>query len=477
MALAINNNLMANNVTRNLQSHYGKLNQSTQRLSSGLRVSSAADDAAGLAIRELMRSDIAALGQGIRNANDGISMIQTADGALGVIDSKLIRMKELAEQASTDTYTADQRTLINQEYQAMAKEITRIASDTDFNGSKLLNGDQTKLHDVRGSIKYATVGDSTVSQKGERVSIVSNKDGESVEVTNQTAQGFEIKSTFALDDKKTLTLVQQTKSKTEGALDEVGSKVSVLADETTAFETTDLKSSADLTAYYKQAITDKKLTMEQSSDGGKTWTNVKLGEDSAAGGMVRITVQEENSKRVDTFTLGKFQKDGTTASVAKLNITTDGALTTKGADTTITHTSTTYTTTNVHFGSSSASTDSYNVNIGRSDATSLGVGTAADDNVLTREMAKVALNNINNAIAKKDASRAELGATQNRLSATIENISVQKENLQAAESRISDVDVATEMTEFNKQQILANAAVSMLSQANNLPKMAQKLLG
>ncbi|WP_084539330.1 flagellin [Halodesulfovibrio marinisediminis] len=217
--------------------------------------------------------------------------------------------------------------------------------------------------------------------------------------------------------------------------------------------------------------------MEQSSDGGKTWTNVKLGEDSAAGGMVRITVQEENSKRVDTFTLGKFQKDGTTASVAKLNITTDGALTTKGADTTITHTSTTYTTTNVHFGSSSASTDSYNVNIGRSDATSLGVGTAADDNVLTREMAKVALNNINNAIAKKDASRAELGATQNRLSATIENISVQKENLQAAESRISDVDVATEMTEFNKQQILANAAVSMLSQANNLPKMAQKLLG
>ena len=131
MALAINNNLMANNVTRNLQGHYGKLGQSTQRLSSGLRVSSAADDAAGLAIRELMRADIAALGQGVRNANDGISMIQTADGALGVIDSKLIRMKELAEQSTTGTYTNEQRTLINKEYQAMAKEITRIAEDTD----------------------------------------------------------------------------------------------------------------------------------------------------------------------------------------------------------------------------------------------------------------------------------------------------------------------------------------------------------
>ena len=99
------------------------------------------------------------------------------------------------------------------------------------------------------------------------------------------------------------------------------------------------------------------------------------------------------------------------------------------------------------------------------------------DDVLTAAGAKTALDNIGKAITAKDAMRADLGSTQNRLQATIENISIQKENLQAAESRISDVDVATEMTEFNKQQILANAAVSMLSQANNLPKMAQKLLG
>ena len=140
MALTINNNLMANNVNRNLSGHYSALSKSTQRLSSGLRVNSAADDAAGLAIRELMRADIAALNQGVRNANDGISMIQTADGALGVIDSKLIRMKELAEQASTSLYTDAQRELIDDEYQAMAKEITRIAEDTDFNGQKLLKG-------------------------------------------------------------------------------------------------------------------------------------------------------------------------------------------------------------------------------------------------------------------------------------------------------------------------------------------------
>ena len=136
----INNNSMASNVANNLTSHYSNLATSTQRLSTGLRVNSAADDAAGLAIRELMRTDIKALQQGVRNANDAISLIQTADGALGIIDEKLTRMKELAEQASTGTYDSTQRLMIESEYQAMASEITRIANATDFNGIHLLNG-------------------------------------------------------------------------------------------------------------------------------------------------------------------------------------------------------------------------------------------------------------------------------------------------------------------------------------------------
>ncbi|MCT4627275.1 flagellin, partial [Halodesulfovibrio sp.] len=134
-------------------------------------------------------------------------------------------------------------------------------------------------------------------------------------------------------------------------------------------------------------------------------------------------------------------------------------------------------TVSLHFGASSQKTDSYDAEINTATAKSLGVGQEAGDNIETQENARKALENITIAISKKDEIRAQLGSTQNRLTATIENISIQKENLQAAESRISDVDVATEMTEFNKQQILANAAVSMLSQANNLPKMAQKLLG
>ncbi|WP_160715863.1 flagellin [Halodesulfovibrio sp. MK-HDV] len=131
---------------------------------------------------------------------------------------------------------------------------------------------------------------------------------------------------------------------------------------------------------------------------------------------------------------------------------------------------------NVHFGSGSQETDSYNTYINMATAKSLGVGDVAGDNIETQDNAKKALDNLTIAITRKDEIRAEIGSTQNRLAATIENVSIQKENLQASESRISDVDVATEMTEFNKTQIMTNAAVSMLAQANSLPKMAQKLL-
>ena len=164
----INTNSIATAVANNLQAHYSGLATSTQRLSTGLRVNSAADDAAGLAIRELMRTDISALNQGVRNANDAISLIQTADGALAVIDEKLIRMKELAEQAATGTYDSTQRLMIDSEYQAMASEITRIANATDFNGIHLLDGSlSSSTHDGSGmssagklKVHFGTANDS-----------------------------------------------------------------------------------------------------------------------------------------------------------------------------------------------------------------------------------------------------------------------------------------------------------------------------
>jgi flagellin len=296
MSLIINHNMMAMNANRNLATAYGNLADSVRRLSSGLRVSSAADDAAGLAIRELMRAEIAALNQGVRNANDAISLIQTADGALGVIDEKLIRMKELAEQAATGTYNSDQRLMIESEYQAMASEITRIANATDFNGIHLLNGNlSNNVHN---------------------------------------------------------------------------------------------------------------------------------------GGLMTAT--------------GKLK---------------------------------------VHFGSANDSAeDYYYIQIGTATASALGVGNSAESNlkaytVSTQRAAQRALEGLQDAIISKDKIRANLGAMQNRLENTVANLQIQVENTQAAESRISDVDVATEMTEFVRNQILSQAAVAMLSQANSLPQLALQLIG
>ena len=292
----INHNSMASNVANTLTSHYGNLQTSTQRLSSGLRVNSAADDAAGLAIRELMRTDIAALQQGVRNANDAISLIQTADGALGVIDEKLTRMKELAEQAATGTYDSTQRLMIESEYQAMASEITRIANATDFNGIKLLDGN---------------------------------------------------------------------------------------------------------------------LSTSTHNGGGMSPT-------------------------------GKLK---------------------------------------VHFGTANDSAeDYYYIQIGTSTASALGVGNQADSSsaaysISTQAAAQKALVGLNNAVISKDKIRAHLGAMQNRLENTISNLTTQAENLQAAESRISDVDVATEMTQFVRNQILTQSAVAMLSQANSMQQMAMQLIG
>ena len=303
MSLIINHNLMAMTAARNLSQAYGNLSTSVNRLSSGLRITTAADDAAGLAIRELMRADIASLNQGVRNANDAISMIQTADGALQVIDEKLIRMKELAEQAATGTYTSDQRLIIDSEYQQMASEITRIANATDFNGIYLLNG-------------------------------------------NLSASG-----------------------------------------------------------------------------GVSTWATGHSGTGLQSTGPLKV-----------------------------------------------------------HFGTANDSAeDYYYIAIGNSTASSLGVGNSAATtsdgySISTQASAQKALDALNKAITSKDNIRANLGALQNRLENTITNLTVQAENLQAAESRISDVDVATEMTNFVRNQILTQSAVAMLSQANTLPQMALQLM-
>ena len=159
--LTIKNNLLATNASQHLRKSYDALSSSVERLSSGTRINGSKDDAAGLAVRELMRADVAVLQQSSRNALDGISMLQVFEGAMGTIDEALIRMKQLAEQASTGSYSIAQRDLMNQEFMEMASEIDRIAQATEFNGNKLLNSATCCLN-----IQFGVSRTDTVSVTG-----------------------------------------------------------------------------------------------------------------------------------------------------------------------------------------------------------------------------------------------------------------------------------------------------------------------
>jgi flagellin len=269
--LAIKNNIMSANAARHLGQSYDSLAKSVERLSSGLRINSAKDDAAGLAVRELMRADIAVLEQGARNALDGISMLQTFEGAMGTIDEALVRMKQLAEQAATGSYSSAQRAIMNNEFAEMAAEINRIADGTAFNGNYLLNS-----------------------------------------------------------------------------------------------------ANATIAIQFGAATTDQ----------------------------IQITGSNMTSSALSIAT----------ASVAQV------------------------------------------------------------------ASAQAALATLSTAITTKDTARAKFGYKMNRLESTITVINNQAENLMAAESRVSDVDVATEMAAMTRTQVLSQAGVAMLAQANTMPQMALSLL-
>jgi flagellin len=268
--LAIKNNVMATNAARHLAQSYDSLAKSVERLSSGLRINSAKDDAAGLAVRELMRADIAVLQQGTRNAQDGVSMLQTMEGAMGTVDSALVRMKQLAEQAATGSYSTAQRAIMNSEFGEMASEIDRIATATTFNGIKMLDNSATTTIRFGGTSDYIDIDGSKMTKAGLGIS-------------------------------------------------------------------------------------------------------------------------------------------------------------------------------------------------------STGISTAAS--------AKAALGTLDSAISIKDTARAKFGYKMNRLESTVEVLNIQAENLSTSQSRVTDVDVATEMSNMTRSQVLAQAGVAMLAQANAMPQMALKLLG
>ncbi|MDR2339985.1 MAG: flagellin [Deltaproteobacteria bacterium] len=582
MALVVNHNMLAQNAARNLSTIYDRLGTSVQRLSSGLRINSAADDAAGLAIREMMRADIATMNQGIRNIADAISMIQTADGALSIIDEKLIRMKELAEQAATGTYTTAQREIINSEYQAMAAEIDRIANATNFNGIKLLDGSVTNQHGGLGikihfgvsnnsseDYYFVNIGDSrATSSTGLRIGGDAKNDiwgqggaaagvmtgpgcctagFDSLTGASHITSGQEFAYGYNWDWKASgeqhlltgkylagryqvssgASLQELISRVNAGTQSRVGIQISggailladmvavCIGDEAYYYgshalavaNTTPGKHLISATAF---GVTAQSLVSAINTCSKTYWAmylnqNASLeaaemvyvfrkdGGDFNSDLACDIAVDANAVKRrsallsikFENLQTGKINQSGTNLSLGgehwgtmkgvqtadhvwnvtlngrdvghlrDLWITNSGELVTCGLNTTII---------------TGMNRDSF-VEI-QNAADALWVGAE----VRTQSSAQEALDAITNSINTKDKIRADLGALQNRLENTLANMTIQAENLQAAESRISDVDVATEMTTFTRNNVLAQAATSMLAQANSLSQLALSLL-
>ena len=509
MTASIRNNLLAANTSRNLAAHYTRLSDSVRRLSTGLRVERAADDAAGLAIRELMRADVASLHQGARNVNDAISLIQTADGALGVIDEKLIRMKELAEQAATGTYDSTQRLMIDSEFQQMASEIERIARATDFNGIHLLDGSLSGPHDgsgmeATGALKihfgtgndsaedyyYIQIGDATLAGLGLMDGVETAGNNQNAGNTGGTGGGggTNYGNVPILNEKVQQGITQTFNSGVVsfGIIPAGTTNLTIYIndmgnnDDINIF-TRDGKhiagtfihnwipsspvSSADViteqNGFLPSAIYDSSslngiggelpsFSMSRPSKFSYNGMNITYSGDSKIAG----TFFQDEELTIDNVTEDLIViVGGTDLFEIKANWTTMPAPGTQP-------------------GPTPGGDPTQPVDPALPNAEG---GTPMS--IKTQELAQKGIVRINDAIVRKDQIRSHLGAVQNRLENTVANLNIQAENLQAAESRISDVDVATEMTTFIRNQILSQTATAMLSQANAFPHMLMQLIG
>ena len=401
--LAIKNNIMAANAARHLGKSYNALARSVERLSSGLRINSAKDDAAGLAVRELLRADIAVLRQAGRNAADGISMLQTAEGAMGEVDSILVRMRELAEQAATGSYSADQRTIMHNEYAELQQEITRIATSTDFNENYLLN---------------STVG------------VGIHVGSEYINITPQKMDAPSLTVGTTLTTKETWLNLR-----------------SVTSGSSTYLSAADLDTNANYMFIFGFG-SEQTVGLDLSA---YTGTGISLN---------ALVTQINNEVTTDTGT-------AYSAATALLNDNGTYSLQMQARNTGV-----------MAFSVLTVGGDSIDILdstadfVETVDGTSGGVG-----NSLTSATGAVAaLSTIEAAITVKDTYRAKLGYWMNRLEVAESVLAVQAENLLTSESRISDVDVATEMAEMTRTQVLAQAGIAMLAQANAMPQMALTLL-
>jgi flagellin len=544
MPMVVQHNMSAINANNKMNVNVAGLKKSTEKLSSGYQINRAGDNAAGLAISEKMRSQIRGLSQATKNANDGISLIQTAEGGLNETHSILQRMRELAVQSANGTYTQEDRDAIQLEADALKSEIDRISTSTEFNTQQLLDGSLsgTKNSNTYGAaygVRDTTAATLTALSSGD-ITVTSSIEGAIVKFTNG-ASGEGGENAIWDQASKTMTVNLATgKTYTDAEINELIKNANTTKDDGTTVP--------DINYSTKYGVTST-----PTADTSTAATVAGLRATSAATSLAALVGDATNgaSGYADTIqftanTYGDYASDKSI--LAKITIATDAAVGKESLDVTV---KTTGDEAVLHLATGTEYTEKdiqnilakngYDMNVSLSDAdnpdgtnksiyfniskaeadgvavtlnTGAGVGKnfvptsgegltfqigangvedqrvtlTIDDmgadslgvagvDVSTRDSANKAIDTIDSAISKVSMQRAGLGALQNRLEYTVNNLTTTNENLTNAESTIRDTDMATEMISYTKFNILQQASQAMLAQANQQPQAVLQLLG
>jgi flagellin len=504
MALTINTNVASLNAQRNLGQTQNLLNQSLQRLSSGLRINSAKDDSAGLAISDRMNAQIRGLNQAVRNANDGISMAQTAEGALQEATNIMQRMRELAVQSANETNTETDRQSLNAEFQSLMEELNRIADTTAFNGKNVLDG---------------TMGQATFQvgpNVGEIVNVDMSTSMRTDSIGNYVTKTFALKTdgtatdgdTYLLDASGDLIIngesigaatagsYGQGAGSAKSVAEAINAKTADHGVTAEAQETVKTVSSTDIEsfAFTDDLTTNDTLTYTLEINGVAIETKTE----GDSGSTVEELAAKINAVSSDTGVTAKVEDDGgmtlTAADGRNIEIKETLAGGTEVADAV-----------KGYFGNTitgSGSVTNYDISkadlkltsardiklefaneadtlFGYADSTNtdtISTQALATSDILTIGKANDSIYRLDQAIEDVDVFRGDLGAAQNRFQSTIANLQNVSENLSAARSGILDADFAAETAVMTKAQIMQQAGVAMLAQANQLPQTVLSLL-
>ena len=480
--MVVQHNMTAMNANRMLGLTAAQQSKSTEKLSSGYRINRAADDAAGLSISEKMRKQIRGLDQASTNADDGVSAVQTAEGALNEVQDMLQRMNELAVQAANGTNSENDRSYIQSEIDQLVTEIDRVAETTKFNETYLLKGDG-----VGG--KYVDLG-ATVPSTSITLNGDDQADPASASVTYSTDRdvAFNVakNADFSEDSAESITVAGASYALKDYAdIDDLAAAIS----------SNEKVNSVDITYKNGQSATTTETTKYSLTHTNKSTTvsgDVTFKVASSFTGPTEAATKIKIDDIEISFTLATklddegnlvFDEETTNQSIAA-NLTTnnisfteqDGVFSVKlGSKMTVN--AATFTEDlafNLHVGADSANTNKIGVNIASMSADGLGVSGVK---VTSEKTATDAIDVIAQAIQKVSKQRSDLGAVQNRLEHTINNLDNVVENTTAAESRIRDTDMAEEMVKYSNVNILAQAGQSMLAQANHSNQGVLSLLG